>query len=169
MLSAFLIALREGVEAALVVGIVLVYLNRTGRAILARWVWGGVVAAVAVQPGRCHRTGAIEGQRRRIRRRAPARRRGFCGHDDRLDEPRGAAPENRNRKARRKACGQVRVLRRDRSGRFRLPHGRARRRRAGTDLARGGTFHRRPRRLDRNAFWDWPSRLPWEFSFSRAL
>ena len=47
MLSSFLIALREGVEAALVVGIVLVYLNRTGRANLTRWVWGGVVAAVA--------------------------------------------------------------------------------------------------------------------------
>ena len=46
MLSSFLIALREGVEAALVVGIVLVYLNRTGRALLVRWVWGGVVAAV---------------------------------------------------------------------------------------------------------------------------
>jgi high-affinity iron transporter len=43
----FLIALREGVEAALVVGIVLVYLNRTGRANLVRWVWGGVAAAVA--------------------------------------------------------------------------------------------------------------------------
>ena len=47
MLSSFLIALREGVEAALVVGIVLVYLNRTGRAHLVRWVWGGVVAAIA--------------------------------------------------------------------------------------------------------------------------
>jgi high-affinity iron transporter len=46
LLSSFLIALREGVEAALVVGIVLVYLNRTGRAHLVRWVWGGVVAAV---------------------------------------------------------------------------------------------------------------------------
>jgi high-affinity iron transporter len=46
LLSAFLIALREGVEAALVVGIVLVYLNRTGRSNLARWVWGGVLAAV---------------------------------------------------------------------------------------------------------------------------
>ena len=46
MLSSFLIALREGVEAALVVGIVLVYLNRTGRAALVRWVWGGVLAAV---------------------------------------------------------------------------------------------------------------------------
>jgi high-affinity iron transporter len=47
LLSAFLIALREGVETALVVGIVLVYLNRTGRSNLVRWVWGGVVAAVA--------------------------------------------------------------------------------------------------------------------------
>jgi high-affinity iron transporter len=45
LLSSFLIALREGVEAALVVGIVLVYLNRTGRAALVRWVWGGVAAA----------------------------------------------------------------------------------------------------------------------------
>ena len=48
MLSAFLIALREGVEASLVVGIVLVYLARTGRAQLSRYVWGGVAAAVAL-------------------------------------------------------------------------------------------------------------------------
>lgn len=47
MLSALLIALREGVEAALVVGIALVYLNRTGRAQLARYVWAGVGLAVA--------------------------------------------------------------------------------------------------------------------------
>jgi high-affinity iron transporter len=51
LLSAFLIALREGVEAALVVGIVLVYLNRTGRSNLARWVWGGVLAAVVSSLG----------------------------------------------------------------------------------------------------------------------
>jgi FTR1 family protein len=47
MLSALLVALREGVEAALVVGIVLVYLNRTGRRALARYVWGGVLLASA--------------------------------------------------------------------------------------------------------------------------
>lgn len=47
MLSALLIALREGVEAALVVGIVLVYLNRTGRRALARYVWAGLAVAVA--------------------------------------------------------------------------------------------------------------------------
>ena len=45
MLSAFLVALREGVEAALVVGIILVYLSRTGRSHLARFVWSGVTAA----------------------------------------------------------------------------------------------------------------------------
>jgi len=48
LLSAFLIALREGVEASLIVGIILVYLSRTNRTHLARYVWGGVSAAVAL-------------------------------------------------------------------------------------------------------------------------
>jgi high-affinity iron transporter len=48
LLAAFLIALREGVEASLVVGIILVYLSRTGRAHLARFVWYGVAAAAAL-------------------------------------------------------------------------------------------------------------------------
>jgi high-affinity iron transporter len=48
LLSAFLIALREGVEAALVVGIILVYLARTGRQYLSRFVWYGVAGAVAL-------------------------------------------------------------------------------------------------------------------------
>jgi high-affinity iron transporter len=45
MLSALLVALREGVEAALVVGIVLIYLNRSGRGALKSYVWSGVVLA----------------------------------------------------------------------------------------------------------------------------
>jgi FTR1 family protein len=48
LLSAFLIALREGVEAALVVGIILVYLARTGRSQLVRYVWTGVGLAAAL-------------------------------------------------------------------------------------------------------------------------
>jgi FTR1 family protein len=48
LLSAFLIALREGVEAALVVGIILVYLARTGRSELSRYVWSGVTVAAAL-------------------------------------------------------------------------------------------------------------------------
>jgi high-affinity iron transporter len=47
MLSALLVALREGVEAALVVGIVLVYLQRTGRSALVGYVWSGVALAAA--------------------------------------------------------------------------------------------------------------------------
>ncbi len=46
MLSSLLIALREGLEAALIVGIVLVYLNRIGQRQLARYVWAGVILAV---------------------------------------------------------------------------------------------------------------------------
>jgi FTR1 family protein len=48
LLSAFLIALREGVEAALVVGIILVYLSRTARSHLAKYVWYGVASAAAL-------------------------------------------------------------------------------------------------------------------------
>ena len=51
MLSALLIALREGVEASLVVGIILVYLSRTGRGRLTRFVWYGVAAAAALSLG----------------------------------------------------------------------------------------------------------------------
>jgi high-affinity iron transporter len=48
MLSAFLLALREGLEAALLVGIVLGALRRLQRADCTRAVWSGVLSAVAV-------------------------------------------------------------------------------------------------------------------------
>ena len=50
-LSALLIALREGIEMALVVGIVLAYLAQTGTMRAARWVWAGTGSAVLVSLG----------------------------------------------------------------------------------------------------------------------
>jgi high-affinity iron transporter len=46
--SAFLIMLREGLEMALIVAIVLAYLRQTGRRDEFRTVWAGTVAAVAI-------------------------------------------------------------------------------------------------------------------------
>ncbi|PZO60419.1 MAG: hypothetical protein DCF15_01915 [Phormidesmis priestleyi] len=43
----FVITLREGVEAALVVGIVLACLSKANRTELNRWVYGGVAAGIA--------------------------------------------------------------------------------------------------------------------------
>lgn len=48
MFGAILISLREGLEAALIVGIVLGYLNRIGGRDRARFVWAGVAAATAL-------------------------------------------------------------------------------------------------------------------------
>src|SRR3990170_5715852 len=45
MLEAMVITLREGVEAALVVGILLAYLRKTGREALTRYVLLGLAAA----------------------------------------------------------------------------------------------------------------------------
>jgi high-affinity iron transporter len=50
-ISALLLTLREGTEMALVVGIVLAYLGQVGARAARRWVWLGVVAAVAVSLG----------------------------------------------------------------------------------------------------------------------
>lgn len=46
MIAALLIAFREGLEAALIVGIVLGYLKQTGQLGYQRFAWTGVVAAV---------------------------------------------------------------------------------------------------------------------------
>jgi high-affinity iron transporter len=51
MLTVFLILLREGLEAALVVGIVIGYLVKIGRRDALRWVWIGIVAALVVSVG----------------------------------------------------------------------------------------------------------------------
>jgi high-affinity iron transporter len=47
----FLITLREGVEAALVVGIVLAYLNKAGQSALNRWVYAGIAAGLLASVG----------------------------------------------------------------------------------------------------------------------
>ena len=48
MLFAYLIMLREGIEAALIVGIVAGYLKQTGRARFMPAVWAGVVLALVI-------------------------------------------------------------------------------------------------------------------------
>ncbi len=51
MLSSFIIALREGLEAALIVGIVIAYVQKSKRQSLTAYVWLGVAAAVAISIG----------------------------------------------------------------------------------------------------------------------
>ncbi len=45
MISSLVLSLREGLEAALVIGIVIGVLKRTGRSALNRYLWAGVLAA----------------------------------------------------------------------------------------------------------------------------
>jgi high-affinity iron transporter len=48
MVAPLLIMVREGFEAALIIAIVLAYLRRIDRLDLSRFMWGGVIAAVAI-------------------------------------------------------------------------------------------------------------------------
>lgn len=51
VLPTFVITLREGVEAALVVGIVLACLRKSNRSQLNGWVYLGVIAAIMASVG----------------------------------------------------------------------------------------------------------------------
>ena len=51
MLSTFIIALREGLEAALIVGILVAYVVKTGRSNLLKPIWSGVCLALALSFG----------------------------------------------------------------------------------------------------------------------
>src|ERR1700754_1138935 len=48
MLPTFVIGLREGVEAALIITIIATFLRQEGRTDALRWVWAGVLAAAAI-------------------------------------------------------------------------------------------------------------------------
>jgi FTR1 family protein len=48
MLPTFVIGLREGVEAALIVSIIATFLRQEGRTDALRWVWAGVIGAAAL-------------------------------------------------------------------------------------------------------------------------
>jgi len=47
LIGQFLLAFREGLEAALITAIVLAYLRRTKRSMLSRYIWYGIYVAVA--------------------------------------------------------------------------------------------------------------------------
>ena len=51
MVAALLIAFREGLEAALIVGIVLSFLNKIGQRRYRVYAWAGVAAAVLASVG----------------------------------------------------------------------------------------------------------------------
>ncbi|MDP1711534.1 MAG: FTR1 family protein, partial [Candidatus Nanopelagicaceae bacterium] len=51
MLSTFIIALREGLEAALIIGILLAYVVKTNRSHLRAPLWIGVLVAIVLSLG----------------------------------------------------------------------------------------------------------------------
>ena len=79
MVASFLITLREGLEAALIVGIVLGVLRKLGYASRGRAVWTGVLAAVVASIAMASRSDdlplAFGPTSRNPRRSSPSRNR----------------------------------------------------------------------------------------------
>lgn len=48
MIPTFVIGLREGLEAALIVGIIAAFLDKNGRRDAIKWIWAGIISAVAL-------------------------------------------------------------------------------------------------------------------------
>ena len=63
MLATFVIGLREGLEAALIVGIIAAFLKQSNRPDALRQVWIGVGVAVAALPGRRDRAAGCSAPR----------------------------------------------------------------------------------------------------------
>ena len=58
MLATFVIGLREGLEAALIIGIIAAFLKQSGRSDALRKMWAGVAVAVGVVEHRLVDAGA---------------------------------------------------------------------------------------------------------------
>ena len=87
MLQSFVIALREGVEAALVIAIAVAYLRKTGRDNLLSSVYKALGAAVFASFLVAAVLSRLEHQRRPLRGPAFADKRRFCAQYGALDEP----------------------------------------------------------------------------------